>query len=56
MDMPKGGFSGGGTVRSLARVRAAGLPAKRDEYWRYTNPSALTAAEGAGGCIVRGAD
>jgi Fe-S cluster assembly protein SufD len=28
-----------------ARVRDMGLPTKRDEYWRYTDPRRLTAAE-----------
>ena len=30
---------------ALARVQAMGLPTKRDEYWKYTDPSSLTAAE-----------
>lgn len=29
---------------ALARVRAMGLPTKRDEYWRYTDPTSLTQA------------
>ena len=29
---------------ALARVRQMGLPTKRDEYWKYTDPSSLTAA------------
>ncbi len=31
---------------ALARVRAMGLPTRRDEYWRYTDPSSLTAVAG----------
>ena len=27
---------------ALTRVRAMGLPTKRDEYWRYTDPGSLT--------------
>ena len=27
---------------ALARLTAQGLPMKRDEYWRYTNPATLT--------------
>ena len=27
---------------ALARVQAMGLPTKRDEYWRYTDPGSLT--------------
>lgn len=30
---------------ALARVTKMGLPIKRDEYWRYTDPSSLTAVE-----------
>lgn len=34
-------------VRSeaLARLTAMGLPARRDEYWRYTDPTSLNAPE-----------
>ncbi|MCG3266285.1 SufD family Fe-S cluster assembly protein [Yoonia sp. I 8.24] len=28
---------------ALTRLRAMGLPSKRDEYWKYTDPSDLTA-------------
>ncbi|MCB6177145.1 Fe-S cluster assembly protein SufD [Rhodobacter sp. Har01] len=36
-----------GTARAAARARLAamGLPARRDEYWRYTDPTSLTAAD-----------
>lgn len=30
---------------ALARVQAQGLPGRRDEYWRYTDPTGLTQAE-----------
>ena len=30
---------------ALARVQAMGLPGKRDEYWRYTDPSSLIGAD-----------
>ena len=30
---------------ALSRLRAMGLPVKRDEYWKYTDPTALTVAE-----------
>lgn len=29
---------------ALARLMASGLPARRDEYWRYTDPTSLTQA------------
>jgi len=30
---------------ALARVRRMGLPTKRDEYWKYTDPTSLTAVQ-----------
>ncbi len=30
---------------ALERVARAGLPSKRDEYWKYTDPTTLTSAE-----------
>ena len=30
---------------ALARVRQMGLPTKRDEYWKYTDPASLTTGE-----------
>ncbi|MCU4651975.1 Fe-S cluster assembly protein SufD [Roseibacterium sp. SDUM158016] len=30
---------------ATARLRAAGLPTRRDEYWKYTDPATLTQAE-----------
>ncbi len=30
---------------ALARLRQMGLPTKRDEYWKFTDPSSLTAVE-----------
>ena len=30
---------------AMERVRATGLPMPRDEYWRFTDPTGLTAAE-----------
>ncbi|MFQ1699975.1 SufB/SufD family protein [Loktanella agnita] len=30
---------------ALDRVRQMGLPTKRDEYWKYTDPTALTAVD-----------
>ncbi|MCU0828045.1 MAG: Fe-S cluster assembly protein SufD [Tabrizicola sp.] len=34
-------------TQALARLTAMGLPAKRDEYWRYTDPATLNAPEAA---------
>ncbi len=38
------GWLGAARADALARLAAMGLPGKRDEYWRYTDPSDLTAA------------
>jgi len=42
LDLPKGG-KWASSLRSdaLKRLRAMGLPGRRDEYWRYTRPDAL---------------
>ena len=32
---------------ALSRVRQMGLPTKRDEYWKYTDPASLTTADPA---------
>ncbi|MCC6863832.1 MAG: Fe-S cluster assembly protein SufD [Rhodobacteraceae bacterium] len=39
-----GGWLGAARAEALARLLAMGLPGKRDEYWRYTDPSSLTTA------------
>jgi Fe-S cluster assembly protein SufD len=42
--MPAGeaGWATDARQAAVARVRAAGLPTRRDEYWKYTDPSTLT--------------
>jgi Fe-S cluster assembly protein SufD len=39
------GWLGAARAEALARLTAMGLPARRDEYWRYTDPTSLTAVE-----------
>ena len=39
------GWLGAAQAAALARVQSMGLPGKRDEYWRYTDPSTLNAPE-----------
>ncbi|SEW07290.1 Fe-S cluster assembly protein SufD [Cognatiyoonia koreensis] len=39
MDLPAGGDAN--RQAALARVSAMGLPHKRDEYWKYTDPATL---------------
>ncbi len=46
MSLPKGAaWVTAARSDALARVRAAGLPGRRDEYWKYTRPDALTVPE-----------
>jgi Fe-S cluster assembly protein SufD len=40
-----GGLGDRARKAALARVRAMGLPARRDEYWKFTRPDSLTAPE-----------
>jgi Fe-S cluster assembly protein SufD len=44
--VPQGAaWANDGRADALARGRHMGLPTQRDEYWRYTDPSSLTAAD-----------
>ena len=36
---------------ALARTRAMGLPTRRDEYWKYTDPTSLTAPDASGAAL-----
>lgn len=46
LTLPEGGsWASEARKSALARVEAMGLPGRRDEYWKYTNPTGLTAAE-----------
>jgi Fe-S cluster assembly protein SufD len=45
LELPKGGFTAAARADALARLRAAGLPGRRDEYWKFTNPAELIVAE-----------
>jgi Fe-S cluster assembly protein SufD len=44
LNLASGGWLGAARAQALARLSAMGLPSKRDEYWRYTNPSSLIQA------------
>lgn len=45
LDLPKGGlWARSAREAALARLRAIGVPSRRDEYWRYTDPASLTQA------------
>ncbi|MFX0541053.1 SufB/SufD family protein [Roseovarius sp. S4756] len=41
----EGGWITGARKDALGRVRAMGLPQRRDEYWKFTRPDTLTQAE-----------
>jgi Fe-S cluster assembly protein SufD len=41
------GWLGAARADALARLSAKGMPGKRDEYWRYTDPASLISAEPA---------
>ncbi len=51
--LPKGGFTAPARAEALARFRAAGLPGRRDEYWRWTDPAPFNAEAPAPGAAVR---
>ncbi|KIT17891.1 SufB/SufD family protein [Jannaschia aquimarina] len=44
-----GGWLGAAREDALGRLKAVGLPHRRDEYWRYTDPSALVSVAPAAG-------
>ena len=56
LDLPQGGWAQSARVDALARLRAMGLPGKRDEYWRYTDPASLTQAEAPRAAIFDAGD
>jgi len=44
--LPEGGaWATAARQDALARVQAAGLPHRRDEYWKYTDPATLVHAD-----------
>jgi len=44
LTMPEAtGWLGQARREAMVRLRAMGLPSKRDEYWRYTDPTSLNA-------------
>ncbi len=43
LNLQRGGWSASAREAALARLLAMGLPGRRDEYWRYTDPATLNA-------------
>jgi Fe-S cluster assembly protein SufD len=41
----RGGWAAPARAAAMARLAAMGLPGRRDEYWRYTDPAALAAPD-----------
>ncbi len=41
LEMPSAGWSVVARQNALTRLRATGLPQRRDEYWKYTRPDTL---------------
>lgn len=50
---PKAGFTAAARAEALARLRAMGLPGRRDEYWRFTDPAPLLAPAPAASAPLR---
>jgi Fe-S cluster assembly protein SufD len=54
VDVPQGAAWGNAArADALARVRQMGLPTKRDEYWKYTDPASLTAVDAPDAAILK---
>lgn len=45
LSLPQGGWSAAARRAAMDRLFTMGLPTRRDEYWRYTSPERLTAAD-----------
>ncbi|MCA3451424.1 MAG: SufD family Fe-S cluster assembly protein [Rhodobacter sp.] len=56
LDLARGGWAGAARAEALARLGAMGLPAKRDEYWRYTDPADLIAPQAPRAATFAAAD
>lgn len=50
--VPGGSWATEARESALARVRAMGLPGARDEYWKYTRPDTLVAAQARDAAIL----
>lgn len=46
------GWAAAPRAEAAARLRAMGAPARRDEYWKYTDPTALTADAAPAGALA----
>ncbi|WP_448326052.1 Fe-S cluster assembly protein SufD [Sulfitobacter sp. M13] len=51
LDLPQGGWSDAARKDALSRLQQAGLPERRDEYWKYTRPDTLTQPQAASAAL-----
>ncbi len=52
LTLPTGaGWADAARKDALARLRAMGLPSRRDEYWKYTDPTTLVQADAPTACL-----
>lgn len=47
LSLPDAGCTRAAREDAIARVRQMGLPSRRDEYWKYTQPDTLVSADAA---------
>lgn len=53
LSMPEGTWVAPLRADALARLRAMGLPQRRDEYWKYTRPDTLTQVEAPKAAVLK---
>lgn len=51
LELPVGGCTEMARRAALARVRAMGLPQRRDEYWKYTRPDTFLQTDAPGAAV-----
>ncbi|MHC0053899.1 Fe-S cluster assembly protein SufD [Actibacterium sp. D379-3] len=54
--LPGAAWLGAAQQDALARLRAMGLPGRRDEYWKYTAPDSLNALQAAPAAVFHATD
>ncbi len=53
LTMPDAGCTRKAREAAIARVRAMGLPSRRDEYWKYTRPDTLVSAKAPSAALFK---
>ncbi|MEM9581984.1 MAG: Fe-S cluster assembly protein SufD [Pseudomonadota bacterium] len=56
LTVPDGGWTQAARDDAAERLREMGLPTKRDEYWKYTDPSSLTVADAPAAAVFDGGE